>query len=572
MIKRLLQSILLAVLATIFFGMSVLAAWEFMFPTTVSDNSSVTRIYYPVMMGFGGQTLVDAGKISSNGTNTNMQIGATTIPYMMSTTNVTAAIPTLPANGVATLSLYTGYTPLQTGFPIITGSGGYVIVGDNTSLEIGNNGTLQMYGYLDASGGAGKYLVSKTSACLLDGSTAGRITATMLADYKIIYYDVGQNATQAVGDNWGGNTYDAAQSFTTTDAFVIDKVAVQCMIGLGVAGNSTMSIRLMGVDPSANPALTTGSASMNSNTWVVFDLTDYALAGATQYAIVFDDTAGDSWWRYVGAGSTYGGGTRWSNVNEAGWVEDATSDMMFRVYMVDPSVTVSGLSSGEVLVSASANTTHWILDVGGSSNSTALVGASMPDNTNDWIFGQNDVMPYCDNITLSVNGTENLWLAPTGMLSGVTIPDRRGGNNPGTITWGSNSNVNISYGEMTSFEAYIAAIGAVEHFSMPVADIPETWFASGGDASALPFYDSFSSVAVQTGQPVQMLYALAVIGVAFGAFIGIATFTRSALLAYIVMVAVFGIGSTMTIIPAWIVFVMIIIGAGIMYLYKQVAY
>lgn len=164
-----------------------------------------------------------------------------------------------------------------------------------------------------------------------------------------------------------------------------------------------------------------------------------------------------------------------------------------------------------------------------------------------------------------------LWYEPMIMSSGSTLPDRINTQN-GTINWGSNSGVALTYGEMSSYESYEASSNASSGFGMTSAPMPATWFAAGENLSSLPFYESFSQVAAQTGQPVQVFYFWAVIGVAFGAFIAIVGSTRSALMAYIAMVAVFAIGSSMTIIPAWIVFVLIVIGAAIMYLYKQVSY
>jgi hypothetical protein len=184
---------------------------------------------------------------------------------------------------------------------------------------------------------------------------------------------------------------------------------------------------------------------------------------------------------------------------------------------------------------------------------------------------QNNVMPYCDNITLSVNGVQQLWLAPNVMLSGATVPDRSLNSHPGTITWGSNSGVTLSYGEMESYESYYATANATVGFEMPSASMPSSWFASGENVSALPFYDAFSAVAAQTGIAVQVLYSFGIIGVAFGSFLGLVVFTRSALIAYIAMVMVFGFGASMTVIPGWIVFALIIVGLGIMYLYRQVA-
>jgi hypothetical protein len=108
---------------------------EYKYPIIITDTSGSSRTYLPVVLGFGGQNLVNANRISSNGTNTEMQNGGVSAEYMMSTTNVTGVVSLLPSGGKVQLDLYTGYSPLKTSFPIVTGDNGYVTVPDNISLE-----------------------------------------------------------------------------------------------------------------------------------------------------------------------------------------------------------------------------------------------------------------------------------------------------------------------------------------------------------------------------------------------------------------------------------------------------
>ncbi len=736
MIGRIFKAVILAIVSILLMVNTVLAAWEYLFPITIIDTSGSARTYYPVMLGFGGQTLVDASKISANGTDTNMQVGSTSIKYMLSTTNAVAVIPSLPTGGVVTTNLYTGYTPLQSGFPIITGSGGYVTVSDNANLEMGFNFTMKQKGWVDTSNGSSKNIVFKSNAFRAYVSGEGNITASILSnatsDQTLRPSGVGDetgiantyNATshwEAVSDNtdtaWvytanttyekdlyalanssnttfinsiafyfrircngvdsvnatphfkiSGTTYNGteqsqvgavwatknetfvvspassvawtwsevnamqigisiktsnvasnaacsdiridinfnddtevtslittgissanhtveittqtpsvteefytsqdsdefivtngwkAQTFNTTSQYIVGQVRIWGR-GIGNGGGTiTVSIRATVAGLPSGADLTSGtiaaSSFPSSNGLVSVNVTPLLLSNATQYAIVIGNSGGDLanyvMWRADATAPAYGGGTYCSSGDFGGtWASDAGKDFYFVVRSCPFALYVDDALGAFV---------------------DAVV--TVPDSSTPWLLMQNDVMPYADNISLSVNGTQQLYLAPLVMLTGVTVPDRAGNDNPGTITWGSNSGISITYGEMESYESYIASTNATGGFDMPTSPIPSTWFVGGENASALPFYDSFSSVATQTGKPVQVYYFLAIMGVAFGAFLGIVTFTHSALMAYIAMVVIFMIGASMTIVPSWIVFAMIVVGAGIMYLYRQVA-
>jgi len=78
-------------------------------------------------------------------------------------------------------------------------------------------------------------------------------------------------------------------------------------------------------------------------------------------------------------------------------------------------------------------------------------GVAVPDNANGWTFMQNNVMPYADNIKIETDGVLQAWYEPNDIIAGTTLPDRAGGDNPGTFSWGSNpSNVGASLGSMSS--------------------------------------------------------------------------------------------------------------------------
>jgi len=114
------------------------------------------------------------------------------------------------------------------------------------------------------------------------------------------------------------------------------------------------------------------------------------------------------------------------------------------------SVSTSGVSSGEHTVEVSANVTCLGLYLDGTLEDSALLGANVTDNANDWVFLADDVMPYCDNITISVNGTEVARYEPTTMIEGTTLPDETG-TYDGTISWGINpASIGVTLGSMVA--------------------------------------------------------------------------------------------------------------------------
>jgi len=174
--RRLLSALTIALIFVLVFSISVLAAWEFYFPTTVLNTDDYARTNYATLLDYGGQGFVDSGKILATGLDTNMQIGSTDIPFMITTTQVATVIPNLPLSGQETCSLYTGYTPNQTNFPVIVGEGGRVEYYDNAALEPGVNFEIEFDGYVDTAK-AHHPLVYKPGAILVDVSAAGTITA-----------------------------------------------------------------------------------------------------------------------------------------------------------------------------------------------------------------------------------------------------------------------------------------------------------------------------------------------------------------------------------------------------------
>jgi len=229
---------------------------------------------------------------------------------------------------------------------------------------------------------------------------------------------------------------------------------------------------------------------------------------------------------------------------------------------------------GTIMVGTSAGLPKMIATSTPSATPLIIIpqAVGVPDNANDWTFMENDSSSYMDSIEIEVSGTQVAWYEPNTMLIGAVVPDRKDGDNAMTLTWGSNTALTIQYGEMTASEPTIPDIEEIGGFDMPLVDLPVNWFATGSNIPNLPFYDSFSEVALSTGQPVQTLYFLAIIGVAIGVFLILTIFARMALLGVIGFNLVLVVGASMTVVPLWIPFAVVIAQVAIMYLYKQTAY
>jgi len=596
--------ILLVLLGTTIFA----ATWEFKYPTNAKDTSAVTRAYYPVNLGYSGQTLIDADKIASSGLDTNMQIGTTSIKYMMATDRVMAVIPSLPANGSQQVDLYTGYAPAQVAFPIIVGDNGYVTMADAAALEFGASFESEFSGYVNtATSGVNQNLIIKDSAY----KTYVNASSTV----KSYIYIAPATFTTSASDGYleeDNGVYLTAQADTTADT-----VESGGGFALKVGQNTDFKIwrSFVYFDTSAIPndvEVTSAYLVMNGDTDTsTTDFNIYIQSGMPTYphdplvVADYDKTfygsalLSDPWNSstfVAGNNVMYLNSTGCSAINLTGYtklclrseedinasqpttsewvtfesVESGTDPYIVITYAY--AVSDNTVTSGEHVIKTTYDGANIKLYVDAvEKDSQAFVG-SVINNANNWIIDQNETMPYITYYKHTVGGVEIVEYQPNTMISGTVLPDLDGGDQNGAITWGANTSVTLTYGTMESSGSTSAvSSGLAQGFDPGNTGMPSTWFATG-DITDLPFYDSFSQVSAQTGQPVRTIYFLGMLGVAIGLFLIIVTTTRSALLAVMGLNIALFVGSSMEVIPMWIPFAVLIIQIGIMYLYRQVAY
>jgi len=306
-------------------------------------------------------------------------------------------------------------------------------------------------------------------------------------------------------------------------------------------------------------------------------------------------------------------------------------------------LSVSGVPSGTTNITLSWDGVNTTLNVNGTTNTTATADPFPWGLDWKWMYK----IPYTTSIKYTVDGVELIHYQPSTMVVGTALPNLdSGGLYPGTINFGTNSNINVIYGQQTSTQQIAVTGNVTPGFQVPAFPMPNSWFASGeglqkyqnglatvisgnstvlglgtnwtsvlegrsfqmnGTASSFnitavnsttnltlsvpyslasvgpapysidpanppPYYSLFYDIAAQAGIPVQTLYFIIVMPLAFlGALLCI-VYTKSALLGVLVLTIVMFLASAATIVPMWIPFSILVLDFGIMYLYRQITY
>jgi hypothetical protein len=609
--RQILSAIALSILLLVFVSSLALAAWGFAFPISVVDTGGTGRTYVPVLTGVTGSSLVSTGYMTATGTDTNMQIGSTSVPYMLSSTQIATVVPTLGTGSQATLNLYTGYTPVQTAFSIIVGEDGYITVSDVADLELGDDFEIEFDGYVDTSSGSDKDLVYKQGAFQVYVSDDEELTASILASSSEVAYSstsdgniYGNNAnyntawtavsgTVSSTDGYLGQLtgYTVHRLFLFFDTSAIPDDATVTSATLSLYGKTDLSTTdfLMTVQNGQPTYPTDPLATTDYNKAYYSDdggsLTTDGLSTVAYNDITLNST-GESWISLTGttklcvrSSRDIAGTTPTGNEYVQVYLAEETGtskDPKLTVNYTYPTkeVSVADVSSGVHTVKVYADGTNLgiILDEGEAgevSDTTLLSGASVPDNANDIIINQNNVMPYFDYYKHTVSDTLIAWYQPVTMITGTTLPDREGTAQDATITWGSNSDLTVTMGSVTSYESSEANAGEQSEisYSAPSPNMPSGWF--GGTATGLPFYDNFLQVSSSTGIPVKTIYTFMIFSVAMAVGFGVFIVFKPMIFGFIAFLVVLWAGSSMGVIPGWVIFSLIVCGFGIIYLRRQ---
>lgn len=343
----------------------------------ISNNGTTANNVFTTL-NLTTQQLIDGDWISDNCLNsallTNAGADTAYMPAPGNTDLWSIYVPSILQNSNLDYSLYLGGSQDMDGkiryFP---GPGG-MTTPDSASLELGDNFTIEQKGYIDTSAGSNKYLVYKQDA-FSEYVNGGNITAE-IQDALFSQWVTPTGYTDASG-NWTGETYAYDDDTgTSANASGIYNGQWTGFLELSHGGVETESIRVW-VNSTGDPVDTIDIDAYYDGVW------NDVYQGAP--------TLG-SWATYDLPGELH----TVTNIRIQ-FQESSGSFAYPQIFEVDygkgyyPSVTATGISSGEhlVTVNATPNKPVWatgnVLHFDGTANSNINAGAIYNAASKLWI-------------------------------------------------------------------------------------------------------------------------------------------------------------------------------------------
>lgn len=527
---------------------AIATSWEYYVEFTVTDNSSTSRTFLPILTGIDPDNIIDYGYLNSSGNETAMFESTSTRSYGVTTGNITLLINTLYADQEKTFKFYTGYSPAAEQ-SIIVGEDGYVVVSDAEALEPADNFGMEFEGIILSEN---RTYISKSEAIKVYSLDSGNLTADI---YEALSW-------QDIDDG----TFTESQWVEA--AFSAD-IITQIGIKLWNDDVATQNVNLYEVNVYDDDTSTWISPTSASGSWTNMSNVYDNDTGTTSY----ESVAGETWSTMITLTLPYP--IKSSNLRY--WASCAgTAEINADGYMGDVDASVTEIvSAGKHKVEILANSTNLTLEVDDVIEDTvALSGASVINNSNDWYFYPDPCWDYYKHYVSSALVAH---YAITEMVSGTTLPDIENSTYNGTIIWGSNpDNIIIAISGITSYEDTTpSAPGASgtsgTSYALPDAEEPTGWFVSGTYAGALTpeIKEVISGAATDIGMPEQSFWVLLWFGIAVAIGFGVVLFTGSILIAFCTVIAVLWGGVNAEVIDFGLVMITIILGFGGMYLQKQ---
>jgi hypothetical protein len=524
----------------------------------------------------------------TEGLDTRILLGTAEQKHMLASDRIMFATPA-NAGSSQTLTFTTGSSNLSA-FAIIPGYDGYITIADSNNIEIGNNGTISTSSWINTS--ISGNIILKNQAFVMATIPTGNVTAYILSgsptttnlvpnaagDYcNIVSQTAGCSACPShytciddpPGSHDGNSTYILTASTTQEkDIYNLPSDSLADDIIYSVTVHFVLKINDAGATCYGQPFLRLGSAE----------------TAGTEVAVT-----GDINWHIYSETLSRPGGGEWTGQDITnlqvgiGLRSNTAVAQCTQVYAavsyqsISRRVTATGISSGQITASATLDTANLSISINEvQQDSIALGGTSIPDNANDWTFMSNSV-PYADNITISVNGTQQLWFESNEIISSsgstATLPDRSSGiSNPGTIYWGSNpSGITLTADSMVS--DFAAPVGAVELETpqiTPVVEMPATMYQdeTAWTLTNDPLYtwfDTWSTATAIGGKQIPLIFMwfFTFLVVAAIVFIVAYKFSHNLLISGILAIAVLGYSTARGLMPFWVIIVMILILLGL---------
>jgi hypothetical protein len=136
----------------------------------------------------------------------------------------------------------------------------------------------------------------------------------------------------------------------------------------------------------------------------------------------------------------------YSPVSHCVYVVFISGDYVYGVSIIGGAVSHAGViftpvtTTGATMCNSGYSTYSGILYCTSGQVQHGMVGFywTWNDNDNDWYWMQNNVMPYADDVWMSIDGTEELQYEPEGIIQNSALPDETEQDHDGTINWGTN--------------------------------------------------------------------------------------------------------------------------------------
>ena len=413
--KRITRILILSLIALTVIAVPVLAA-AYQAILTVTETGGNDYDMLPIMVTSPNKFMAENDFMDADALDTRVEtLGGLEYPHMVADDRTNTVLELL-TNSQQNLYFTTGNTPL-TDFAIILGQGGYFTVNDDAALELDDDFSLLIEDtYLDTS--VAGVIAEKPGAFSWTTDGAGNVEAN-------IYVDGSQSQTSS-NTTWtmsAGDTLRAGQKYTDSPALTVSSLKLY----IDKQGSPTGTAYARMWDSAGNIIGTLGTLDVSTlvhltPSWYTFNSTPVTNPITQTIVIGIEYTGGDVSNRirvYSQVSDVVDGMfSRWITTS---WIDSATVDLRFEL-IASTLVTVdTSLTSGHYdTLKLIADGTDLNLDIDGVTvDTTALGGASVPDNANDWQIGS-DAVSYIGSFTIEVGGATVAEYNPTSIVLGAT--------------------------------------------------------------------------------------------------------------------------------------------------------
>ncbi len=149
-------------------------------PIKVTETGGSSKTGLPILVDFNNQTLVSLGYLGSSGLDTRMQEAGDDRGYSVVDSKLGLLVPSITAYQSKEFVYYTGYSPDNSDFDIVVGSGGYITVSDHPDLDMVADFIVEIRGYFDTSSAVSESIMYREDSFVIYVQAEGSIRAAIL--------------------------------------------------------------------------------------------------------------------------------------------------------------------------------------------------------------------------------------------------------------------------------------------------------------------------------------------------------------------------------------------------------